>query len=102
MVEFTYLKSCHLKIVSGAVGARKWSAKWRNWNLSDIFISFSLIEKRKQRRQPETFASCMGIMPLERARQENCFLDLRRIVMALVTLHVQEDLRGLMKIVYTH
>ena len=30
---------------------------------------------------------------------KNCFLVLRRIVLTLVTLHFQEDLRGLMKIV---
>ena len=33
------LKFCNLKIVSGAVDARKWSVKWRNWNISDIFFS---------------------------------------------------------------
>ena len=36
----------------------------------------------------------MGTMPSERGRQENGFLVLRRIVLTLVTLHVQEDLRG--------
>ena len=35
------LKFCNLKIVSGVVDARKWSAKWRNWNISDIFFSLS-------------------------------------------------------------
>ena len=39
----------------------------------------------------------MVTMPSERARQENDFLVLRRIVLTLVTLHVQEDLRCLMK-----
>ena len=38
------LKFCHLKIVSGTVDARKWSVKWRNWNISDIFFSPSSIE----------------------------------------------------------
>ena len=92
-------KFCHLKIVSGAMDTRKWSAKWRNWDISDIFFSLSSIEGQKQRRWLETFAPCMGTMPSERARQENCFLILRRIVLTLVTLHVQEDLRGLMTIV---
>ena len=32
-----------------------------------------------------------GTMPSERTRQENGFLVLRRIVLTLVTLHVQED-----------
>ena len=50
----------------------------------------------------ETFAPYMGTMPSERARQENSFLVLRRIVLTLVTLHIQEDLGGLMKIIYTH
>ena len=57
--------------MSGGVGARKWSAKWRNWNISDIFFSLSSIEGQKQQRQPETFALCMGTMLSERARQEN-------------------------------
>ena len=51
--------------------AIKWSAKWRNWNNSDIFFSLSSIEGRKQRKRPETFAPCMGTMPSEGARQEN-------------------------------
>ena len=38
-------------------------------------------------------------MSSERARQENGVLVLRRILLTLVTLHVQEDLRVLMKIV---
>ena len=90
------LKFCHLKIVSGAVDARKWSAKWRNWNISDILFSLSSIEGR---RRPETFAPCMGTIPSERARQENGFLVLSSIVLTLVALHVQEDLRGFMKVV---
>ena len=77
-----------------ALDARKWSAKLRNWNISDIFFSLSTIEGRKQRRRPETFAPFMGTMPSERTRQENGFLVLRRIVLALVTPHVQEDLQG--------
>ena len=39
---------------------RKWCAKWRNLYISDVFISFSSIEGRKQQRRPETFAQCMG------------------------------------------
>ena len=54
---------CHLDIVSGVVDARKWRAKWRNWNISDIFFTLSSIEGRKQRRQPETLATYIGIMP---------------------------------------
>ena len=38
-----------------------------------------------QRRLPKTFAPCMGTMPSERARQENVFLALMRIVLTLVT-----------------
>ena len=78
---------------------RKWSAKWRNWKISDIFLSLSSTEGRKQRSLPEPFAPCMGTMSFERSRQENGFLVLRRVVLTLVTLNVQEDLRGLMKIV---
>ena len=31
------MKFPHWKLVSGAVDARKWSAKWRNWNLNTHF-----------------------------------------------------------------
>ena len=86
------MKVSHLKIVSGDVDARKWNAKWRNWNISDIFFSLSSIEGGKQWRQPETFAPCVGTMPSERAWQENGFLVLWMIVLTLMTLHIQEDL----------
>ena len=36
-----------MKIESGAVDARKWSTKWINWNISDIFFYLSLIEGEK-------------------------------------------------------
>ena len=87
------LKFCHLKIVSGAMDARKCSAKWRNWNISHIFFSLSSIEGRNKQRWLETFAQFMGTMPLERAHQENCFLVLRRIALTLMTLHVRGDFR---------
>ena len=73
------LKFCHLKIVNGTMDARKWSTKWRNWNISDIFFSLSSIEEQKWSRQPETFAPYMATMLSERAQQENGFLVLRRI-----------------------
>ena len=64
------LKFCRLKIASGDVDARKWSAKWRNWNISNIFFPLSSIEGQKRQ---ETSALCMGIMPSEGAQQENGF-----------------------------
>ena len=79
--------------------ARKWTAIGEIGNISDIFFSLSSTEGAKVAEAPINIASCMGKMPSKRARQENCFLVLRRIVLTLVTLHVQEDLRGLMKIV---
>ena len=45
------------------------------------------------------FVKGIAIMPSERARQEKGFLVLRRIILSLVTLHFQEDLRDLMQIV---
>ena len=42
-------------------------------NFSDIFFSLSSIDGRKQRRRPETFPPRVGIMPSQRARQENWF-----------------------------
>ena len=94
--------SLHIEVLScegseWCVDARKWSEKWRNWNISDIFFSLSSIKGRKLRRRRETFAPCMGTIPSERAQKENGFLILRRIVLTLATLQVQEDLRDLMK-----
>ena len=43
--------------------ARKWSAKWRNWNISNI-ISLSSIEG-KSSGGIETFLPCMGTMSSE-------------------------------------
>ena len=40
--------------------ARKWSAKWRNWNISDIFFSLSSIEGKKQQRQLENICTMYG------------------------------------------
>ena len=85
------LKFCHLKRVSGAVDARIWSAKWSNWNISNIFFSLSSIEGQKQSRRPETFVQCTGTMLSERAEQENGFL-----ILTLMILCVQEDFRCLM------
>ena len=62
-------------------------------------LLFDSIEGRIQRTRPETFAPCMGTMPSERARQENGFLVLMRIISKLVTIHGQEDPKDLMKIV---
>ena len=42
-----YNEVLYSKIVSGAVDARKWSAKWGNWNISDIFFSLSSIEGKR-------------------------------------------------------
>ena len=62
--------------MSGAVNARKWSAKWRNWNISDIVFSLSSIESRKERKRPEIFAPCMGtIAPESTARR--CFYSFK-------------------------
>ena len=80
--------------------ARKWSGKLSNWDISDIFLSLSSIEGRNQRRRPETIA------PEDKAIGESTarkwFSRLQRIVLTLVTLHVQGDFRGLMNIVKTH
>ena len=62
-------------------------------------VFLSSVEGQMQRKQLETFALCMGTMPSERAQQENGFLVLRRIVLTLVTLHIQEDIWGLLKII---
>ena len=91
-----------MKITSGAVDARKWSPKWRNWNISNIFFSLSSIEGRKQWRRPETFALCMGTMPSERGQQENGFLVLRRIVLTLVMLHGSGRPSGFEEFVYVY
>ena len=51
-----------------------------------LLFSLNSIEGRKQGRRPETFLPCLETMSSERARQENGFLVLRRIVLTLVTL----------------
>ena len=63
----------HIEVLWFEYSEWKWSAKWRNSNISDIFFSLSSIDGRKQRRWPGTFAPCMGTMLTERARQENIF-----------------------------
>ena len=62
-------------------------------------LLFEFYRGAKAAEGARNFAACMGTMPSERARQENGFLDLRRIVMTIVTLHVQEYLWGLMNVV---
>ena len=39
-----HMEVCHLKVVSGAVDARKLSTKWRNWNTYNILFSLSSLE----------------------------------------------------------
>ena len=55
------------------MNAKKWSAKWRNWNISDIFFSLSSIEGREQRRQPETFAPMYGDNAIGESSARKCF-----------------------------
>ena len=62
-------------------------------------LLFEFNREAKALRRPENFAPCIGTIPSERAWQENGFHVLKRIVLTLVTLHIQEDLRGLMEIV---
>ncbi|KAJ4446835.1 hypothetical protein ANN_13533 [Periplaneta americana] len=50
----------NLRIVSRVVDARKWSVKWRKWDISDIFFFLSPVEGQKQRRQPEIFVRVWG------------------------------------------
>ena len=64
-------------------------------------LLFEFISGAKAAEAAGNLCTIMGTMPSVRARQENGFVVLRRIVLTLVTLHVQEDLRGLMKIVQT-
>ena len=92
------LKFSRVKIMKRAVDAINGVQSGEFLNISDTFFSSSSLEGRKRRRQPEIFAPCMGTVPSEGAQQENDFLNLGGIVLTLVTLHVQEDLRGLMKI----
>ena len=51
-----------MKMVSRAVDAIKWSTKWRNWNISDIFFTLSSIEGKAAEA-----ATNMGTIPSERA-----------------------------------
>ena len=84
---------------SEAVDARKWSAKRRNWNISEHILFFEFNRGAKAAEKVRNICGKHRAMPLKKARQENGFLVLRRIILTLVTLHIQEDFRGLMKIV---
>ena len=57
-----------------------------------LLFEFSRVPK--QLRRPKTFALYMGTMAVKRARQENSFLLLRRIVLTLVTLPCSERSSG--------
>ena len=46
--------------MSGAVDTRKWNAKWRNRNISDIIFSLSSIEGRKQWKRQKYLRSVLG------------------------------------------
>ena len=99
--------SLHIEVLSfedseWSRGCKEKSAKWKIGTLTHIFFSLSSIEGRKQRRRPETFCAVYGDNAIGESPQENGFLVLRRIVLTLVILHVQEDVRGLVKIVQTH
>ena len=63
------------------------------------FRHFEFNRWAKAAEAARNICAVYGIMPSEKARHENGFLVLRRIVLTLVTLYVKEDLRGLVKIV---
>ena len=54
------MKFCHLKLVNEAIDARKWSAKWRNWNIFDIFFSLSSIEGAKAAEAARNICAVYG------------------------------------------
>ena len=68
------------------------------WDISDIFFSLSSIEGRKQQRQPETFVP-YGDNAIGESTARKWFYRFKEDRSTIVTLHVQEDLWGLMKIV---
>ena len=84
--------------MSGALDARKWSAKWRNWNISNILL-FEFNRGAKAVEAATNICAMYGDNAIGESTEENGSLSLRMIVLSLVTLHVQEDLRGLKKIV---
>ena len=66
------------------------------------FRHIDLLEFNREAKAAEAaknFRPRMETIPSERARRENSFLVLKRIVLTLVTLQVQKDLPGLMNIV---
>ena len=76
-------------IAIGESTARKWFSRFKEdrFDIRDIPHS------------GKPFVTCMGTLLSGRARQENGFVVLRRIVLTLATLHVKENIQGLMKIV---
>ena len=93
------MKFCRLKIVSRAVDAKIWSAKRRNWDISDIASSLSSIQRESRGGSLKHLRRVWEQCHQSEHGKKMVFLVLRRIVLTLVTLHVQEDFRVLMKTV---
>ena len=92
------LNFCHLKIVSRTVDARKWSAKWRSWNISDIIIV--LFEFNREAKAAEAARNICAVYcdnAIGESTAIKWFSRFKEDLLTLVTPHVQEDLRGLMK-----
>ena len=85
------MKFRHLKIVSGAVDVRKWGAKWRNWNISDILL-FEFNRGAKAAEASRNNCAVYGDNVVGESTATKWFFVLWRIVLTLVTLHIQKTI----------
>ena len=92
------MKFSHLKIVSVAVDARKWSAKWRNWNILDILL-FDFNRGAKVAEAARNICAVYEENSIAESTARKWFSRLKEDLLTLLTLHIQEDLWSLMKIV---
>ena len=84
---------CHLNIVSGAVDARKWNTKWRH------ILLFGFNRGAKAAEAARNICAVYGDNAIGERTARKWFSQFADNRLSLVTLHVQEDIRGLMKIV---
>ena len=80
--------------ISGAVDTRKWSAKWRNWNISDIFFLFEFSREAKAAEAARNI--CVGDNAIGESMSRKWFSRSKEDRFDISDTPHQEDLRGLM------
>ena len=80
------------------MGARNWSAKWRNWNISVIFFS-KFNRGVKAAEVARNICAVYGGNAIGENMARNWFSHFKEDLLTLVTLQVQKNFWGLTKIV---